>query len=474
MIATVKEFTRRRAPRLFALARASKDQVMMEYRVVKRTHWGAIVSGLIARPTRWQKILPLQRPTRYALDSAEARHFLRNVVNEPSNFDNGAHTVYLDPKTWRSSPLASLATLYNSDAGLKLLKNKGSIPDATYIYGSNHSRIQAKLSYSLSRMTLVANVLSRFDLGPRLYDLIEIADGQTTRSGYVVQHVEGARPNRTTCERGIHRLRELAKARILAPINENGFDHPDFSCPSCNRNARTTSAGSFRYVDFQNFVLPRYGAYLKRTALEAAAATHFGDTSLLRGGRYLYQSVPAVQVSAKRDVAARARLFDRLLAEAGESVGERLVLDFGCNVGMMSAQYLARGAAWVHGWDQPAVTVHAERLLLATGCTRFSLTGCQLTSERNIRDDLPQPTLPLLENAVVSYLAVRRHFGWLQALIENPWRLMLYEGHEGEDLNSTRAFLHELEQRAPIRILRVAEVRDGDSDLRQIALVQKL
>jgi hypothetical protein len=474
MIGAVKEYTRQRAPRLFALARASKDQLMMEYRVLKRTQWRTIFAGLLARKMRWQKILPLQAPTEYTLESASSRHFLDEVLGEPSNWSFGAHTVYLDPKSWRSSPLAPLAALYNSDAGLKLIRNSGGIPETSYIHGRNHSRIQAKLSYPLSLLSLVANVLFRYNVGPRLYDLIEIRDGQNTRVAYVVQHVAAGEPDRVVCQQGVSRLKDLAQMSLLAPINENGFAHPDFSCPSCNGNAIISKEGEFRYVDFQNFVLPKYSAFLKRTALEAGEATHFGDKSLVRGGKYLYQSVPGVAVPAKRNVGLRAELLDQLLAEVGETIRGRLILDFGCNIGMMSAQYLARGAAWVHGWDQSAVIEHTERLLLALGCTRFSLTGGQLTADREITKDLPTPVVPLLDGAIVSYLAVRGHLGWLPALATTPWHLMIYEGHEREDRESTQRFLKELDEKIPIKILRLASVRDGDSDSREIALVQRL
>ena len=66
-----------------------------------------------------------------------------------------------------------------------------------------------------------------------------------------------------------------------------------------------------------------------------------------------------------------------MLAESGLAVSERLVLDVGCNAGMMLAAALADGASWGVGWDLPEVSQRAEALLLALGYSRFDLIGAR-------------------------------------------------------------------------------------------------
>src|SRR5437879_4293826 len=66
-------------------------------------------------------------------------------------------------------------------------------------------------------------------------------------------------------------------------------------------NAIVGGDGKWRYVDHQNFLLVDYGNYLKKVALESADDSHYGDRSVLRGNRYLYQSVPGVAVPGKRN-----------------------------------------------------------------------------------------------------------------------------------------------------------------------------
>jgi hypothetical protein len=234
-----------------------------------------------------------------------------------------------------------------------------------------------------------------------------------------------------------------------------------------------TSDGEFRYVDFQNFSLTGYGEFLKRTAVEAAEATHFGDKSIIRGGRYLYQSVPGVGLPGKRNVEERMKILQTLMEQAGVSVQDRLVLDVGCNIGMMMAQYLKLGALWCHGWDQEYVVPHTERLLFALGCTRFSTSGGVIDESRTIEADVAAHLKPHLKDCVVSYLAIRGHVGWLESLEKLPWKFMIYEGHEGESSDQFTQHFEELKQRVPISIAAQGEYADGDSDRRIVAILTR-
>ena len=84
-----------------------------------------------------------------------------------------------------------------------------------------------------------------------------------------------------------------------------------------------TVDGEFRYIDFQNFSLTGYELFLKSVALEAAEATHFGDTSIFRGGRYLYQAVPGVDLHGKRHPEKRFEVLLEMMKTAGVSVENR-------------------------------------------------------------------------------------------------------------------------------------------------------
>jgi hypothetical protein len=165
------------------------------------------------------------------------------------------------------------------------------------------------------------------------------------------------------------------------------------------------------------------------------------------------------------------KLLCELMAESDISVQDRLVLDIGCNIGMMMAQYLKLGALWCHGWDRAHVTPHTEDLLLALGCTRFSLTGTDVVQSRRLEDDLPQFLRSHLERCAVSYLAVRGHVGWLDALARIPWSFLIYEGHEDETMVQFGRHMEELRKLTDFRIRASGEYSDGDSERRIVAIL---
>jgi len=252
-----------------------------------------------------------------------------------------------------------------------------------------------------------------------------------------------------------------------------GFNDVEFDCPDCSHNAFTDENSDFKYIDFQNFVLTGYDAYLREVALEATEASHFGDESVLRGGRYLYQSVPGVNLPSKRSIDERMKVFRQALTAAGVSVEDRLVLDIGCNIGMMMGQYLKLGARWCHGWDRKHLVPHTERLLGALGCTRFSTTGTDISSAQPLEENLPAFLRPYLDGCVISYLAVRGHLGWLDGLSTVPWKVLIYEGHEGETRADFEEYIKEFSALTTFRIGHQTSYVDGDSDERTLAILVK-
>jgi hypothetical protein len=221
-------------------------------------------------------------------------------------------------------------------------------------------------------------------------------------------------------------------------------------------------------------LLGDYAAFLKTTAVEATEASHFGDRSILRGGTYLYQTVPGVNLPAKRNIDDREQVLMRLLRTADVSVKDRVVFDVGCNIGMMMALYLKMGARWAHGWDRPYVAPHTEKVLLALGCTRFSTTGTDINDSYDLTKDIPSFLASRLEGCVVSYLAVREHLGWLKALQQIPWAFLIYEGHEGETREDFESYIKNFKQIVPVEVAAVEDYFDGDSESRTLAILRRL
>lgn len=463
-------------PKPYYMAGKLKDQLVAEMRAARRIGLGGLMGKALGSTSPWEELLPIQKSHRLTVQDLHINSvegLLSYLSAQQIAHNQGGHAIYLPPEAFQSSIFAQLAKSYPDDAGLKLVKGQGGIDDRGYVNEATKgdSRIHLKLVHTHRHLTLVANLLNARGVGPRLYDLIEIEGNGSLWTAYVIQHVSGPAPSQTECEKGLAKLRALEAEGLLKVLLPEGFNDVEFDCPDCSRNAFTDANGDFKYIDFQNFVLTGYDSYLRNVALEATEASHFGDESVLRGGRYLYQSVPGVNLPSKRSIDERMKVFRDAFAAAGVSVEDRLVLDIGCNIGMMMGQYLKLGARWCHGWDRQHLVPHTERLLGALGCTRFSTTGTDISSSQPLEENLPAFLRPYLDGCVISYLAVRGHLGWLDGLSTLPWKILIYEGHEGETRADFEEYVKEFGALTTFRIGHLTSYVDGDSDERTLAIL---
>ena len=419
-----------------------------------------------------QSVLRFETSLRPADLPSELRSWCRENRQPHSE---GGDSLYLPPTTWQASSLAPLRSRYPVDAGLKICKSTGDAESA-YMGDRMGRSISRAVSFPHSKQLLTFNFLHLEEIAPRLYDLIEIAaESGRMWTAYVVQHIEAASvPSNDDLRRVVARLRSLERDKLIKLISGAGWGGIDFEEPDCNGNLICAAdSGRSYYVDIHNFVLDRYEDHLLKVAERAVESSHFGGRSLLLGGKYLYQEIPGVDLPAKRSPIERMATFDRLLAAAGISLENKVVFDVGCNLGLMGAEYLRRGARWLHGWDVSEVVGSSRAVLLSIGCTRFSLSGGRLHEEADLAAQLPPHLLSLDPNEVVlSYLAIRGHIGWLRALRQLPWRYMLYEGHQEDgDIDAYLAGLNEL---VPVRVAAKSRVTGGLSSSREVALIERL
>ena len=464
-------------PRPYYVAGKTKDQIVAEFRAMRRIGLKQVITRFVGNPPSWQKVLPVQSLRHdVTLDSSIRtwQELVDHLTKNGWGYHEGGHAIYLPPCSFKSV-FADLVPNYPPQAGLKIIKEQGSVDQVNYVgtVSKGDSLLHLNSVYGHRHLTLVANLLYSTGLGPRLLDLVEIKCGDVVWTAYVIEDVGGGIPSMDQCEAGISQLRQLENDGLLRVVTPEGFNDVEFRCPECENNALVTEQGAFKYIDFQNFVLGDYGAYLRKIAVEATQASHFGEQSILRGGRYLYQTVPGVNLPAKRNIEDRVKVLERLLESSGVSIREKLVLDVGCNIGMMMSEYLRMGAQWTHGWDRPHVGSHTEKLLLALGCTRFSVSGADITASYDLSKDIPEFLAPALEGCVMSYLAVRGHIGWIESLHTIPWSILIYEGHEGETRGDFEMYVREFNAINKIEVAAVDDYIDGDSDRRTIAILRR-
>ncbi len=464
-------------PRFYARAGRLKEQLVAEYRVARRVGLRRLIIKAVGATRPWQEVLPRQSPRRFVMAQnrfSTVRDLLNYLNSTGIAYSQGGHTVYLPPDSARKSPFQDVMKNYPATAGIKIVKNQGGLDDSTYVKDSldkADSLIRQKLLHGHKHLSLVANLFFAKGLGPRLYDLIEIECGDRVWTAYVMEHVDGSVPTNAECEAGIERIKEMERQGLIKVSLPLGFQDKEFESPTCMNNAFVDQSGKFHYIDFQNFLLMNYDQFLKDTAIAAAEESHFGDRSLFRGGRYLYQSVPGVALAGKRGIEERIEVISELMKKAGVTIKDRLVLDVGCNIGMMMEEYLRLGAGWCHGWDRAHIAPHTEALLLALGCTRFSTTGGDISQSQEVETDLPEFLRPALNGCAISYLAVRAHIGWLDALARAPWSFMIYEGHEGESEADFEKYVEEFGKLVSFKVAAATRYKDGDCDERTLAIL---
>ncbi|MGN6190025.1 MAG: hypothetical protein ACTHOE_14115 [Conexibacter sp.] len=351
----------------------------------------------------------------------------------------GRAGVYVPPQAGLAEALGELTRGYPLDAGFKLAP----AGDAA----SARERLRA------------ACALHAEGVAPRPYDVVELPAAGLVAT--VVEHVAGEPPAAPEREAALERVERAARAAGLV-ARDARWREP--------HHLVADRADGFLGADHFTLADPTRSVE-RRLSPEARRDLHFGLEYRLRGGRYLYQSVPTVGASGRRDSGRRWRFLSALMAEHGESVRDRLVLDVGCNAGMMLASTLADGAAWGVGWDRPTVVRRGRELLLGLGFTRHELIPGELEADRPLAAEVPQHLRPQLDGAVVLYLAIRHHIGWLRALGEIPWRTMLYEGGEHESVATLDQSLAGLRELCDVEVAAAVDFRDSEGEPRPVALL---
>jgi hypothetical protein len=439
-------------PGVYIALRRWKYQLSVDYDLVKRVGIKRILSQPSEIAAPWQVALPMQ--TTESLEAGE-----KGAIEFSNSYGEGqeGRPRYLSREEVLDSPLRTLAESY---------------PDnASFVITSKPSPVGAGGNDGKSYASLAANLLSRMHLGPKLYDVVQIEHGGQAYRVFVIGG-DDLRPA-TVEERieGRSRLLRL-KEEGLIDVRRTYLD-AKATGSRIDQSFLVDGAGNLKYVGFDDIVLRDYESYLRQVATDAIDCSHFGDRSLLRGGHYLYQSIPGVRLPARRDTKARMAAICRLMETVGVSFKGRLVLDIGCNIGMMMAEYLRLGVRWCHGWDRVDVAPHAEQLLLALGCTRFSMTGCDISKSARLEDDVADFLRPALDGCIVSYLAVRKNLGFLDCLGRIPWSLMIYEGHEEETQQDFERYLEELRGLVKVDVKAIAKYRDGDCGERIVAMIMR-
>jgi len=435
--------------------------------------WRQVFRGRRERNSR-RRQLPLVWQSSLSLDSSQP-DLAGELRRLGIQYHEGSHALYIPPQAGLAATLGAFVDAYPPEAGYKLLKNPKGPDDAHYIGDlRRHPWVRSALVGTAADLIPVANFLHDQQIAPRLYDVAQLSAGASQLTMFVVQHIAGTCPTKEECATFLSRLRQLSESNQLITSLADWEHHDDFLSPDCNGNLLKSSMdGQLYYVDFQNFLIPEYDTYLHKVLDNARNTVHFGREYLFRGGRYLYQQIPGVASSGKRDIRLRWEQIKALLAQQDVGVRGRVVLDVGCNTGMVLAETLNDGAQWGIGWDLPEVVAHGSKILSALGYTRYHLTGARLAKNYPLMADIPSHLHPQLGNSILLYLAIRHHIGLIDALASVPWQVLVYEGPQEETPDELREVIHQLEEMASCEVAATGEIEDGDCTKRPLVVFRR-
>lgn len=393
--------------------------------------------------------------------------FLKNKVD----FKKATYVYYVGPQ---STPwFRDVSKNYPQDAALKILKTAGKADERIYIRAQKKPVSQSLLFPNSHEMLFSCNYLSTCKITPRIYDLTYLQFAGKTFVTFVVQNVEGGQPEQEECERFMNGIKGLIDKNLLSVISARPwYKTEDFACPACSGNLlKEKNTGSLFYVDFQNLVIERTRA-LKRELDTARSHSHFGSQYLVRGGRYLYQSIPEFSEYGKRATDRRWDLIEDMLRKNDLTLKGKVVFDVGCNIGMIMRQSLSRGACWCIGWDKADLIPHTDRILSLLGYSRYTLYGTKLTNDYIFADELPDHLSSVLDDSFLFFLSMRDHIGFPADLLKLPWKYMVYEDHQDQGRN-IKKYLQQISEVIDIRVLFHDRIADGDSRDRPILLLEK-
>ena len=407
-----------------------------------------------------------QKVTTCTIDITPLRDFhdLIAWLDENSiQYQEGGFCIYIPPQEKAQKLFGSVLSLYPPNSGLKILKDLKAPSEAIYCstdVNPSSPRTSDWISYRPLDYLRVANYLYDKGVGPRVYDLVEVQTPHNSLSIYVVQHVAGTVPSVEECAAFLERLSRLYEDQLI-PMMSEWKTSEDFLCPGCRGNLiRDEVTGKVLYVDFQGFMIKDAKRYMLQTADEVREDVHFGNLHWIRGGKYLYQSIPGLRIG-KRDTNARWNLFKEALQRQGVSVEGSVVFDIGCNAGMIIYSALTDGAAWAVGWDRPTAAAAARKLLLSSGMTRFDILGQDISSDTDFPSTLPE-NVELGRNSILFFLSMRKHIGFPDSVKNLPFKYMVYEDHDGEKMSDVKSYLKEIEHGWGLRIDGVTSYVDGD------------
>ncbi len=462
-----KSWVRRRIPAAERTYRA----VRLLWHLTRHGMWSAVWSS------RWrtgsyvqQRVLTWDVPIPPVSSPQAMENWLRaqGMIINP-----GENTMYLPPQERLNVIFGDWVHLYPPDAGIKILRDLRPPDQASYQWISCCCRGEAAVIGTPSDQLLTTNFLYASGLSPRVYDLCCLRSGSAKFTAFVVRHIAGRTPDEVDAQKFLARLITVLDSTDLKTVHPTWHKTAEFIFPTIRGNLLVhRDTDEPLYVDFQPFRICDTVRWRRAILDVGTDVRYFGDEPLSGWDRSRSRSIVEGAKNGNGDMTKRSVIILDQLRRQGFMVEGRLILHVGCNIGIMMAQTLYDGALWSIGWDLPAIVRYTEPFLLSLGLTRFSLIAVEPDGIYRLWEDVPDSLRPHLSESVVFLSAGRQHRGVMDSLLQLPWRVVVYEGVERENLEDLKSHIAPL-LRYDLRILSQAYQGDELFNCRPLAIVSR-
>ena len=120
----------------------------------------------------------------------------QELINLNISFQEGEFAVYISDQKAIDKILPKIREYYPHSIGLKIIKSQIESPDGTPFYcGTDASEtattIVMKSVGSVNDKKIISNILSEYDVAPRVYDVVKIKSEENELFAMIVEHIDG-------------------------------------------------------------------------------------------------------------------------------------------------------------------------------------------------------------------------------------------------------------------------------------------
>ena len=349
-------------------------------------------------------------------------------------YRTGAHSIYI----YRTDDIKKINEQivydYPKDIGLKIIFSQNISKDGSVFYTSNKvgpssNIISVKAVGSVLDKIAISNILSLYNISPRVYDIIWIKSKKYKFQAMVVKNIEGRYVDEREGKSFIKKLKNILKKEDIKILGL-GLKSIDFRPPNFNYNIIKAKNGNFYYVDIQNFEFKSKIKNILKLFPDFKKKKYFKNNHLLIKDKNNFKLIPSSNVIGMK-TNNQIKVIFNIFEKEKYSVYNKKILDVGCNNGMLLFSFLNKGARWCVGLDKPKNIELINKFSFYNKFSRINLIGCDIFGSKINK------LLPKKHFNVILYSGISHNQGFPEWLKKIDFDYFIYEGYTNEKIKNS-------------------------------------